>query len=187
MKAIICQSYNSIDSIKISEIRAPIPKGNEILVRVHASSLSTADWRIRTLTMPFGFALLGRLIFGITKPRIAVLGGDLSGEVIDTGKDVSKFKRGDMVVASSGISMGCHAEFKCLPQTGILTKKPENFSHEEATSLIFGGTCAYDFLKNKGNIKSGDDILIIGASGSVGTAAIQIAKYYGAKVTAVCS
>lgn len=187
MKAIICETYGSIDAIKIAEIKTPSPKSNEILIRVHASSVTTADWRIRTQTMPFGFGFLGRMIFGVKKPKNAILGADLSGEVIETGRDVEKFKIGDMIVASTGISMGCHAQYKCLPQTSLIVKKPDDLSHEEAASLVFGGTAAFDFLKNKANINHGDNMLIIGASGSVGVAAIQIAKYYGATVTAVCS
>lgn len=187
MKAIICESYGSIDAIKIKEIETPRPKSHEVLIRVRASSITTADWRIRTQTMPFGFGLIGRLIFGITRPRNPILGGDLSGEIIDIGADVSNFKKGDLVVASTGMSMGCHTEYICLPDTSMIIKKPECLSHEEATSFVFGGTCAFDFLKNKAKIKYGDDILIIGASGSVGVSAIQIAKYHGANVTAVCS
>jgi NADPH:quinone reductase-like Zn-dependent oxidoreductase len=187
MKAIVCERFGPVDGLKISDIPTPSIKNHDILIRTHAASVTTADWRIRTMTMPFGFGLLGRLVFGITKPRFPVLGTDLSGEIVATGKDVQNFKVGDEVVCTSGMGFGCHAEFKSMPQTGMIVPKPKNLSHEHAASVVFGGTAALDFLKNKAKIKNGDHILILGASGSVGTAAIQIAKHLGAKVTAVAS
>jgi NADPH:quinone reductase-like Zn-dependent oxidoreductase len=186
MKAVVYTKYGAPDVLQIIEVPTPTPKDNEVLVKIHATTVTSADWRVRSLTMPVGFGLMSRLVFGIRKPRQPILGTELAGEVESIGKDVSKFKVGDRVFAFSGASMGCHAEYRCLPEDGLLALKPDNLSYEEAAALCFGGTTALDFFR-RGNLQSGDKVLINGASGCVGTALVQLAKHFGADVTGVCS
>jgi NADPH:quinone reductase-like Zn-dependent oxidoreductase len=186
MKAVVYTKYGAPDVLQIIEVPTPTPKDNEVLIKIHATTVTSADWRIRSLKMPVGFGLMSRLVFGIRKPRQPILGTELAGEVKSIGKNVTKFKVGDRVFAFSGAGMGCHAEYKCLPEDGMVVLKPDNLSYEEAAALCFGGTTALDFLK-RGNLQSGEKVLINGASGCVGTALIQLAKHFGADVTAVCS
>jgi NADPH:quinone reductase-like Zn-dependent oxidoreductase len=186
MKAVIYTSYGAPDVLQIIEVAKPTPNDNEVLIKIHATTVTSADWRVRSLSMPFGFGLMSRLVFGIKKPRQPILGTELAGEVESIGKNVSKFKVGDRVFAFSGPGMGCHAEYKCLPEDGMVVLKPDNLSYEEAAALCFGGTTALDFFR-RGNLQSGNKVLINGASGCVGTAMIQLAKHFGADVTAVCS
>lgn len=186
MKAIIYNNYGAPDVLQIIDVPKPIPKDNEVLIKIHATTVTSADWRVRSLSMPFGFGLMSRLVFGIKKPRQPILGTELAGEVESIGKDVSKFKVGDRVFAFSGAGMGCHAEYKCLPEDGMVVLKPDNLSYEQAAALCFGGTTALDFLR-RGNLQSGEKVLINGASGCVGTALVQLAKHFGADVTGVCS
>lgn len=186
MKAFIYEEYGSPEVLHLREIAKPTPKSNEVLIRIHATTVTSGDWRVRSLEVPFGFGLISRLVFGIIKPRNPILGSELSGVIEAVGKDVTKFKIGDHVFAFDGFGMGCHAEFKCLHQDGAMALKPVNLTWDEAAALSFGGTTALSFLR-RGKLQLGEKVLINGASGSVGTAAVQLAKYFGAHVTGVCS
>lgn len=186
MRAVICHEYGSPDALGIEERPKPAPKGNEVLIRVHATTVSSADWRIRSLNVPRGFRLLMRLAFGWRRPRQPVLGTELAGVVETVGQDVTKYRPGDAVFAFTGAKMGCHAEFRCLPEDGLLARKPANLSFEEAAALCFGGTTVLDFLR-RAELQKGETLLVNGASGCVGTAAVQIARHLGATVTGICS
>jgi NADPH:quinone reductase-like Zn-dependent oxidoreductase len=186
MKAIVYEKYGHPSVLQVKEIEKPVPKENEVLIKIHATTVTSGDWRARSLNVPVGFGLISRLFFGVTKPRQPILGTELAGEIEAVGKEVRKFKVGDQVFAFSGAKMGCYAEYKCMPEDGAIALKPSNLLFEEAAALSFGGITALDFFR-KGKLKSGEKVLINGASGGVGTAAVQIAKHFGAEITAVCS
>jgi NADPH:quinone reductase-like Zn-dependent oxidoreductase len=187
MKAIVYHRYGPPGVVALAEVPKPTPKGREVLIRIHATTVTTADWRARSLDMPAGFGLLGRLVFGVFGPRKPILGTELAGEVEAVGNAVTRFKAGDQVFAFTGARYGCHAEYRTMAEAGLIARKPANSSFEEAAALSFGGTTALNFLRDKAGIKRGDSVLIVGASGGVGTAAVQIAKHFGAEVTGVCS
>ncbi len=186
MKAIVYDRYGPPEVLRIDEVPKPVPKDNEILIKVHATTVTSGDWRLRSLNVPTGFKLISRLFFGVLRPRQPILGTELAGVVEAVGKDVTAFKVGDSVFAFSGASMGCYAEYKCVPQDGPVAIKPDNLTFEEAAALSFGGTTALHFFR-KTNLKSGEKVVINGASGGVGTAMVQLAKHFGANVTGVCS
>ncbi|KEK20706.1 NADPH:quinone reductase [Bacillus manliponensis] len=186
MKAIICTKYGSPNVLQIKEIEKPKPKDNEILVKVHATTVASGDCRIRGFDSPLLYWIPMRMILGFRKPRKAILGTELSGEIEEVGERVTKFQKGNRVFAFTGMNLGAHAEYICLDEDRMIAIKPENITYEEAAAISFGGTSALHFLR-KGKIESGQKVLIYGASGSVGTAAVQLAKYFGADVTAVCS
>jgi NADPH:quinone reductase-like Zn-dependent oxidoreductase len=186
MRAITYHRYGPPDVVTLTEMPKPVPRDNEVLIRIHATTVSTGDWRARSLQMPAGFNLFARPVFGFFGPRKPVLGMELAGEVEAVGKAVSRFKRGDEVFAFPGALYSCHAEYRTMPENGLIALKPANLSFEEAAALSFGGTTALHFLRKAG-IRRGDNVLIVGASGSVGTAAVQLAKHFGATVTGVCS
>lgn len=187
MLAYSYSQYGSADVVSRIEVPTPIAKPDEVLIRVVATTVSAGDWRARSLTMPKGLGLFGRLVFGITGPRKPTLGTEFSGVVEAVGAEVTTYSPGDAVIGYPGANFGAHAEFITMPANGKLTLKPDNISFEHAAAIPFGATTAYDFLVNKAKLQSGQTVLINGASGSVGSACVQIAKHLGAKVTAVCS
>lgn len=187
MLAFSYQTYGPPDVLKQVNLPTPTVQPNEVLIKVHATTVSAGDWRARSLTMPKGLGLIGRLVFGLTGPRQPILGTELSGVIETVGADVTNFTPGDAVIGFPGAKFGAHAEFIAMPANGKLTHKPDAISFAEAAALPFGGTTAYDFLINKAKLQTGARILINGASGSVGSACVQIAKHLGAHVTAVCS
>jgi len=186
MKAIVCRKYGPPEVLEMCELATPVPKDDELLIRVCATTVTSADWRVRSLILPPGFGLMGRLALGITGPRQPVLGTELAGEVVQTGSAVANFQVGDQVFAFPGARMGCHAEYRCVAATGPVAKMPPNLSYEQAAGLCFGGSTMLDFYR-RGRLLSGERVLVNGASGGVGTAAVQLAKHFGAHVTAVCS
>ena len=186
MKAAICTKYGSPDVLEIREIEKPIPKYNEILVGLKATTVSSGDARIRGFNVPWLYWLPFRFAMGFKGPRQPILGFDLAGEVEAIGKDVSLFKVGDQVFGSAGFGGGTNAEYICLRETEVITTKPETSTFEEAAAVFFGAHTALHFLK-KGDIQKGQKVLIYGASGSLGTYAVQLAKYFRTEVTGVCS
>ncbi len=186
MKAFVYTKYGPPDVLQLKEVAKPTPKDNEILIKTHAATVTSGDWRVRSLDMPVGFALIARLVLGAWRPRQPILGTELAGEVESVGKDVKNFKVGDQVFAFSGAGMGCYAQYKCMPEDGAVALKPPNLTYEEAAAMSFGGTTALDFFR-RGKLQSGERVLVNGASGGVGTAAVQLAKHFGADVTGVCS
>lgn len=187
MKAMTYRRYGGPDVVTLSEVAKPSPKPKEVLIRILATTVTTGDWRARSLDMPAGFGLLGRLVFGLTGPRQPILGTELAGIVEAVGAGVTRFKPGDEVIAFTGGRFGAHAEYRTMPEDGTIALKPSNLSFEEAASISFGAMTALPFLRDKARIERGDRVLIVGASGAVGTAAVQIARHFGADVTGVTS
>lgn len=186
MKAVVYKEYGPPDVLRLAEVERPSPNDNEILIKVHATTVTAGDRRVRSLDVPFGFKLISRLVFGVLRPRKTILGSELAGEVETVGRGVTAFRPGDQVLAFDGFGMGCYAEYKCLAANAAIARKPENLGYEQAAALCFGGTTALDFFR-RGELKRGEKLLINGASGAVGSAAVQLAKHFGAQVTAVCS
>jgi NADPH:quinone reductase-like Zn-dependent oxidoreductase len=189
VKAVLHTRYGPPDLLQFSDVNKPTPKDNELLVAIHATTVSTGDCNMRNFTFVTRSMLpFAKLMFGIRKPwKTRILGTELAGEVESVGKDVKRFKKGDRIVASTGMAGGGHAEYGCLPEGGAVALKSDSLSWEEAVAIPFGANTALYFLRDLGKIQPGQKLLVIGASGSIGSAAVQLAKHFGANVTAVCS
>jgi NADPH:quinone reductase-like Zn-dependent oxidoreductase len=192
VKAYTYDRFGPPEVLTLSEVPKPVPGDHEVLVRIHATTVTAGDWRVRSLEVPRGFRLLSRLALGFSRPRQPILGTELSGKIEATGKAVTRFQVGDEVFGFTGTRMGCHAEYRCLPEEGhgrkdeAVALKPARLGFEEAAALSFGGTTALSFLR-KAKLQPGEKVLVVGASGGVGTAAVQLARHLGARVTGVCS
>jgi NADPH:quinone reductase-like Zn-dependent oxidoreductase len=186
MKAIVCTKYGSPEVLQLREVEKPIPKDNEVLIRTFAASVTAGDCELRRFQFHAWLWLLARIGFGFRAPRKKILGQEIAGEIETVGKDVKRFRKGDQVFGLTGFRFGAYAEYNCLPETGVLVKKSNNMTYEEAAAIPLGGLEALHFLQ-QGNIQSGERVLINGAGGSIGTIAVQLAKYYEAEVTGVDS
>ena len=190
MKAVICTKYGPPDVLQIVEYNKPVPKDDEVLIKIYAASVTNSDIFIRSSNIPLRFRIPMRLMIGITRPRNEILGEVLSGEIVQIGSKIRRFHVGDQVYGLTGFSLGAYADYKCMKESdskqGCIAIKPRNISFEEATSAAYGGLLALQFLE-KGNIQPNQKVLVYGASGTSGTIAVQYAKYLGAEVTAVCS
>jgi NADPH:quinone reductase-like Zn-dependent oxidoreductase len=195
MKAIVYTEYGTPDVLRLQEVAKPTPKDNEILIRVHATTVNYGDLiarnfkniSVRQFNMLGLFWLLARMSFGLTKPKTTILGSELAGEVEAVGKDVKRFKIGDQVFGYTSQSMGAYAEYRCMSETAMVTHKPNNLTYEEAATIPYGAIMALSLLKTV-NLQPKQQVLINGASGAIGSAALQLAKFhFGAEVTGVCS
>lgn len=186
MKAAVYRRFGGPEVVRVEEVPKPVPRPDEVLIRVRASTVSVADHRMRARDLPKGLWFFAPLVIGVFAPRKRILGMDLAGVVEAVGAAVTRFKPGDEVIAMAGAKFGGHAQYRCMPETGAVALKPRNMTFEEAVTLVFGGMTAQAFLARVA-LKPGDEVLVNGASGSVGSAAVQLARHLGARVTAVTS
>jgi NADPH:quinone reductase-like Zn-dependent oxidoreductase len=188
VKAILHTAYGPPDELRLGEVEKPVPKDNEVLIRIHATTVTTSDCNIRNLTfVPKLYFLPMRMQFGLLKPKNSILGLDLAGQIESAGKNVTRFQEGDQVFGTTEPAFGAHAEYICLPEEAVLAIKPANMTFEEAATIPVIANTALHFIRELGSVQAGQKVLIIGASGGIGTFAVQLAKYYGADVTGVCS
>lgn len=187
MKAIVYTQYGPADVLHLQDVEKPTPKDNEVLIKVHAASVTAGDCNARGFVfVPPGFSFMARLMFGFRKPKQPILGTELSGEIVEVGRDVRRLKKGDQVFGLSA-KFGAYAEYICMADDASLALKPANLTFAEAASIPFGATAALYFLRDMAKLQPGQKVLMIGASGCTGVYAVQLAKYYGAEVTGVCS
>jgi len=186
MKAAVYRRYGPPEVVTVEDVPRPTPGPNDLLIRVRATTVSSADWRIRTLSVPRGFGFMSRLVFGISAPRQQILGTELAGDVVSVGAAVRDFAVDDTVIAFRGAKLGTHAEYCCINADALVVKKPAALSYGTAAALAFGGTTALDFFR-RAKLREGERVLINGGSGAVGSAMLQIAVARGAEVTVVCS
>lgn len=188
MKAVVYKEYGAPDVLRVQEVHIPALRDDEVLIRIRATSVTTGDVNLRGFTfIPRGFGLMTRLMFGLNKPKKSVLGIEFAGDIAAVGKAVTRFKVGDQVFGIDSSRMGSYAEYKAIPENAALVIKPAHVSYEDAAAFPNGALTAYTFLRKMASIQPGQQILVYGASGSVGTAAIQLAKAFGAEITGVCS
>ena len=193
MKAIVCTKYGLPEVLQIKEVEKPIPKDNEVLIKIYATTCHIGDVRVRSFDVPFPYKIPFRIYLGLLKPKRPILGMELAGEIESVGSDVKRFKVGDQVFGTTGFTFGAYAQYRCMAENsdriknGMVLLKPENITFNEgAAGVTTGGITALMDLR-KGKMQSGQKVMVYGASGSVGTYAVQLTKYYGAEVTAVCS
>jgi NADPH:quinone reductase-like Zn-dependent oxidoreductase len=190
MKAVVCTKYGPPEVLQLKEVEKPVPKDDEVLIKIHATAVTASDIFIRSSQVAIRVLIPFRLMMGLTRPRKSITGLVLAGEIESIGKDIKRFKTGDQVYGLTGFDLGAYAEYKCMKETdsthGCLALKPTNISYEEATMVSYGGLLAFQFMEG-GNIQRGQKVLVYGGSSTTGTVAIQYAKYLGANVSAVCS
>ncbi len=187
MKAVVFTAYGPPDVLQLAEVDKPAPGNRDVLVRIHATTVSAEDPKMRGFKHPPLLWLPIGLLFGFRRPRKTILGMEFAGEVEAVGKDVTRYRKGDPVFGYTGTSLGAHAEYKCVPEHAVMAAKPRNMSHEQAASIPNGALTALVYLRNMAKLQPRESVLIYGASGAVGTAAVQLAKALGARVTGVCS